>query len=402
MRPAPTLARRLGLAISGMMTAAVLFIAGGSMLIDLLIEADIKSRLSVRLRSAVEQLEMNRLPSNEDMLAIMKLGEVEEPRALVLSYAGLILLSLVAIAVGAAIGAVIARRLATPIAAVAAGARRIAGGDFSHRIAGQPKQTREIQSLIASFNAQARALERSDRQMRFHTAAVAHELRTPLTVLRGYVHGALDGVFPRDDAHMRALLTQVEDLSRLVDDLRTVSLASSDALSLEIAACDLAAEVRTVLAMARPQFAAAGMSVEEVLLDAQAAADPVRVRQMLLAVLDNARRYAAEGGCVTVRTERLDDVSILQVADRGPGLPAGCEARVFERFWRADPSRTRSTGGSGLGLAVVKALADAHGGAVEARNRRGGGALIELRFPHVATSAQTPEQTQATMSRAAP
>jgi two-component system, OmpR family, sensor histidine kinase AdeS len=378
MRAPPTFARRLGVAIALMLAGAVVFVAAGSAGIDKLIELEVKSRLPARLVHAVDLLNQNRVPSNADMLLLLRTMSHEQPRALVLSYAGVALLSLLVIAVCVWLASLIARRFAAPVHAVIEGARKVAAGDFSHRIAPPPKLTRELQGLIDGFNAQAEALERSERRIRFQTAAIAHELRTPLTVLGGYIRGALDGVFPRDDQHMRALLTQVEDLSRIIDDLRTVSLASSGALALEIGPCDLAAEASSVLQSTRPQFEAAGMSIEAKLDPAPAMADPARVRQMLLAVLENARRYAAEGGRLWVSTQRRDGICLLRVADRGPGFPP--EHRAFEGFWRADLSRTRATGGSGLGLSVVKALADAHGGEVTISNRRGGGAAVELRF----------------------
>jgi two-component system, OmpR family, sensor histidine kinase AdeS len=374
----PTLARRLGVAIAWMLAGAVVFIATASAGIDKLIELEVKSRLPSRLVHAIDQLDRNEAPSNADMLALLKTMSHEQTRAVVLSYSGVALLSLLVIAAYVWMAGRIANRFAAPVIAVADGAKKIAAGDFSHRIVPPPKLTRELQGLVDGFNAQAEALERSERRMRFQTASIAHELRTPLTVLNGYIQGALDGVFPRDDAHMRALLTQVNDLSRIIDDLRTVSLASTGALALEVADCDLADEAASVLHALAPGFTAAGMAVETKLAPALVRADPARIRQMLRAVLENARRYAAEGGRLTVRTFVQDDECVLRVEDRGPGFPA--DHRAFEGFWRADLSRTRATGGSGLGLSVVKALADAHGGEVSISNRRNGGTRIEMRF----------------------
>lgn len=378
MKPAPTLARRLSVAIAWMLAGAVVFIATASSGLDRLIELEIKGRLPARLLHAIDQLDRNEVPSNADMLALLKTMSHEQTRAVVLSYSGVALLSLLVIIAYVWVAGRIANRFAAPVIAVADGAKKIAAGDFTHRIAPPPKLTRELQGLVDGFNAQAEALERSERRMRFQTASIAHELRTPLTVLNGYIQGALDGVFPRDDAHMRALLTQVNDLSRIIDDLRTVSLASTGALALEVTDCDLAEETASVLHALAPGFTAAGMAVETELAPALVRADPARVRQMLRAALENARRYAAEGGRLTVRTFVQDDECVLRVEDRGPGFPA--DHRAFEGFWRADLSRTRATGGSGLGLSVVKALADAHGGEVSISNRRNGGARIEMRF----------------------
>ncbi|MET3664739.1 ATP-binding protein [Caulobacter sp. 1776] len=378
MKTPPTLARRLGVAIAWMLVCAVLFIATASAGIDRLINLEIKSRIPPRLVHAIEQLDRNEVPSHADMLALLKTMSAEQTRAVVLSYAGVAVLSVLVIVVCVWLSGRIASRFAAPINAVAEGAKKIGAGDFSHRIVAPPKLTLELQSLVDGFNTQAEALESSERRMRFQSAAIAHELRTPLTVLNGYIQGALDGVFPRDDAQMRALLTQVNDLSRIIDDLRTVSLGSTGALALEVADCDLAEETLSVLHALAPQFAAAQMAVETDLQPALVRADPARVRQMLRAVLENARRYAAEGRRLSVRTFTQDGECVLQAADRGPGFPA--DHRAFEGFWRADLSRTRATGGSGLGLAVVKALADAHGGEVTIRNRRHGGAVVELRF----------------------
>lgn len=378
MKAPPTLARRLSVAIAWMLAGAVAFIAAASAGIDKLIELEIKSRQSARVLHAIDLLDQNRAPSSDDMLLLLKTMSHEQPRATLLSYAGVALLALLVIALYAWLARRLGARFAAPVIAVVDGAKKIAAGDFSHRIVPPPKLTRELKGLVDGFNAQAEALERSERRMRFQTASIAHELRTPLTVLNGYIQGALDGVFPRDDAHMRALLTQVNDLSRIIDDLRTVSLASTGALALEVSDCDLAEEAATVLHALAPGFAAAGMAVETTLGPAPVRADPARIRQMLRAVLENARRYAAEGRCLRVRTFVQDDECVLRIEDRGPGFPA--DHRAFEGLWRADPSRTRATGGSGLGLSVVKALADAHGGEVSVKNRRNGGARVELRF----------------------
>lgn len=378
MRRATTLARRLGVAIACMVVAAIVFMGLGMTALDELLEWEVKHRLPARLLHAVEQFQRGEAPSRPDMQALLKINAQKQTRDTTLSVCGLLFLSLTLIAVYVRLAHRLGAHFAAPITAVSAGAKKIAAGDFSQRIVPPPKLARELQDLVDAFNAQAEALERSERRMRFQTASVAHELRTPLTVLNGYIQGVLDGVFPRDDAHIRSLLTQVNDLSRIVDDLRTVSLAQADALPLEVADCDLAEETAMVVEAMTPAFAAAGMMVETDLAPAPVRADPGRVRQMLLAVLENARRYAHEGGRLTVRTSVSDGECVVRVDDRGPGFPS--DHRAFEGFWRADVSRTRATGGSGLGLSVVKALADAHGGEVSIRNRRNGGARVEIRF----------------------
>ena len=379
-KPARTLARQLGVAIAAMLTGAVIFIAAASAGVDKLIELELKARLPARLVAAIQTLDQNRLPDNADMLALIQVTSAEEPRIVMLSYGAIAVMTLICIALGVVIAGQIARRLAASLETLADGAQKIAAGDFTHRIAAPPKLAVELLSLIDSFNGQAEALERSERRMRFQTASVAHELRTPLTVLRGYIHGVLDGVFPRDDHHMRALLTQVEDLSRIIDDLRTVSLASSGALALEIGVCDLAAEARAVLDVSGPQLQAAGMIVDTALKPVWVRADPARVRQMLLAVLDNARRYAERR--ITVDCRARPGAVLLTVADDGPGIPAEVGAAVFEAGRRSRPDDGHD--GAGLGLPLALRLARTAGGDItlaESGTGTGTGAVFRLTLP---------------------
>ncbi len=152
-------------------------------------------------------------------------------------------------------------------------------------------------------------------------------------------------------------------------------------LLLQPANLDLAQEIEAAVDALAPDFTAAGLTIERDLRPAPVRADPARLRQVVLVMLENARRYALTGGVARVETRRGEGMVYLRVLDRGPGLRVGDEERVFERFWRADESRSRDAGGTGLGLAVVKAIAEAHGGSAIAFARPGGGACFEIRLP---------------------
>jgi two-component system, OmpR family, sensor histidine kinase AdeS len=180
---------------------------------------------------------------------------------------------------------------------------------------------------------------------------------------------------------VQGLLYQVEGLGRLVDDLQTLSLANSQRLILTEGATDLADEVRRILATMEPDLAAAGLEPVLALQNASLIADGVRVRQVIAAVLTNACRYASSSGVLRISTRSDQSSAILEIVDNGPGLPECANGIAFDRFWRGESSRSRHTGGSGLGLAVVRAIVEAHGGTATLTNRKYGGAIFEMRLP---------------------
>ena len=272
-------------------------------------------------------------------------------------------------------------RVGKGLGSVAMAARRIAGGDLTARAKQVGFASREETQLIDDFNTMSVALQRAERELAESAASIAHELRTPLTILRGRLHGISDGVFALEPEEIEGLLYQVEGLGRLVDDLQTLSLAGAQRLILARAPCDLGEEVRRVLSAMAPDLAAAGLQPVLALSPSPLSADGVRLRQIIAAVLSNAVRYAAHSGVLRITTHSEDGQSVLEIIDHGPGLPDAAEARVFERFWRAEVSRSRVSGGSGLGLSVVRAIVEAHGGRVTLGNHDGGGAHFVMHLP---------------------
>ncbi|WP_286201956.1 ATP-binding protein [Ochrobactrum sp. SFR4] len=280
----------------------------------------------------------------------------------------------------AVVGWRLAGKITAPLAAVGMAARSVAEGDFSARAQAKEKSFGEAEQLLTDFNAMAARLEAAEAELRYSNTAIAHELRTPLTILRGRLQGLNDGVFTPEPELFDSLVAHVDSLSRLVEDLRILGLFSASRLELTTQSVDLAEEAGAVLRSMAPDLADAGIRLETALAPVRLEADPARIRQALLALLENACRYAT-GSDVRVETLLIDQDAVLQVSDTGSGLQPDEYEHAFERFWRADTSRTRARGGSGLGLSVVRAIAESHGGKAEIRPNDGSGIIVELFFP---------------------
>ncbi|MCD4487271.1 ATP-binding protein, partial [Chromobacterium vaccinii] len=253
------------------------------------------------------------------------------------------------LALSVVMGLRLARRILVPLNSVAAGIRRVAQGDLDARAAAGDRSLREAAALADDFNALADQLQRMTKEQAFWNAAIAHELRTPVTVLRGRLQGLAEGVFTPDESQFRRLLAQVEGLAHLIEDLRVISLAESGHLDIEMRNTDLAAEVRAVVEVFEDALQAAGLQAELDLDERPTQCDPVRIRQALLALLDNARRYA-QPGLVRVQLRVEGGQCRLWVEDEGPGIPGDFAPHVFEAFRRSDAARQSGKGGSGLGL----------------------------------------------------
>jgi two-component system, OmpR family, sensor histidine kinase AdeS len=295
--------------------------------------------------------------------------------------AALLLLIAVAGVITMAFGYLMLGRLGRGFGNVAVAAQRITKGDLTARALPASFRSREEDQLTNDFNTMAAALRRAERELAESTASIAHELRTPLTILRGRLHGIADGVFELEPREVQGLIYQVEGLGRLVDDLQTVSLAHSERLVVAREHTDLADEVKRVLTLMEPDLKNAGLHVVVDFEPAPLLADGARLRQVVTAVLANACRYAALSGDLRIVTRTTCDAATLEIIDNGPGVVEGGEDQAFDRFWRGEKSRNRDTGGSGLGLSVVRAIVEAHGGTATLRNHAGGGAAFSMHLP---------------------
>ncbi|WP_295911783.1 ATP-binding protein [uncultured Xanthomonas sp.] len=293
-----------------------------------------------------------------------------------------------AVAIAVAVAVRLSRRILTPLNSVAHSLREVAQGNLHARASMDAHALGETAQLVRDFNAMADRLQAMTRERAFWNAAVAHELRTPVTILRGRLQGLAEGVFVPDVAAFESLLRQVEGLSRLIEDLRVLSLTDSGHLELQSAPADLAREVEAVLHAFGASLDARGLVLEPVLaLRTPVLCDAVRIRQALMALLENAQHYA-EPGPLRVGVQADAGQCVLFVEDTGPGIAPEIAARVFDAFRRGDPSRSRKSGGSGLGLAVVKAIAVAHGGDALCLPA-GSGTRFEVRWPLAPVEAAT-------------
>lgn len=271
----------------------------------------------------------------------------------------------------------LARRIARPLEHISQAAGRIAAGDLSARAPTRSGSQDEVSQLSANFNAMAESLARHDVERRAMVASIAHELRTPLAVMQGRLEAIEDGVMPLNLAEIHHLHEQTALLARLVEDLRTLSLADAGKLSLKCKPTDLGALAAQVHQSFRQRAEGAGVRLELTLPETPlwCRVDPDRIAQVLANLLDNALQHTPKGGWVRLELAARHNGVQLRVRDSGPGLPAGDPARLFDRFYRA------GEGGSGLGLAIVKVLVELHGGSVRAADQAEGGAVFTLELP---------------------
>ena len=295
--------------------------------------------------------------------------------------------ALVVAVVAATIAAIIvsvalSTRLSGPIARLAAASRRIADGRYAERVA--IASSDEIGELAESFNRMAESLESTERRRLQLVGDVAHELRTPLTTLDGYLEGLEDGVIQPTEPTWKLLRGETARLSHLVDDLQELWRAEARQLQLSITTID----VRAALEGVRERFV--GQATEqgiELRLDLPSGplsirADQERLAQILDNLASNAVRYSPAGASVVLLATAGPNEVVIGLIDRGPGLTDEQRERVFERFYRIDPSRSRALGGSGIGLAIARALAEAMGGRVWAESEGLGlGSTFRLALP---------------------
>lgn len=288
---------------------------------------------------------------------------------------------LLSLGVGLGAGVVIGRVVSAPISDLARAAHRVGQGDLAVRV--RPRGSREMVELAHTFNKMTADLQHSDTLRNNLMADVSHELRTPLTVLEGNLRAALDHVYALDESEIANLYGQTRHLIRLVNDLRELALAEAQQLPLERQPTELAALVAETLQAIEPLAAEKGVRLEnstahlpELLID------PIRIRQVLFNLLANALRHTPAGGQITVSGTAPAGEVRLAVQDTGDGLDPEQVAAVFDRFYRADKSRSRETGGAGLGLAIVKAIVEAHGGQVTAQSTgKGRGSTFVVILP---------------------
>ena len=287
------------------------------------------------------------------------LAQLARPAGIIVLIAGVIAL---------VVGVRIARGIAPPIADLVDAAGRVQAGDLAVRVAEPPRAPGDLHTLARAFNDMTARLQAEDSNRRRLLADVGHELRTPLAVIQGNLEALLDGVYPADEAHLTPILEETRVMARLIDDLRTVSLADLGALPLHREATDVAALLEDVAAAHRSTAEAAGVRMNVVRDGIEPVPpvdlDPVRIRQVVSNLVDNSIRHLGPGGFIELHARAsgppgAPDTVTIVVVDNGPGFPEELRATAFERFTKSEQSR-----GSGLGLASARAIVTAHGGTI--------------------------------------
>jgi signal transduction histidine kinase len=264
-----------------------------------------------------------------------------------------------------------------------AAADSLAEGDLSARVA--ERGSRQFNQLVRSFNRMASELERNDQLRRNLTADVAHELRTPLHIIQGNLEGILDGVYDPSTDHISATLEETRLLARLVDDLRTLSLAEAGQLQLRMEDVELCGILEDVGTSFSGQAESQGISLlvdcAESVTGLSMTLDAGRINQVLSNLVVNALRHTPTGG-VTLRASRTAEGVQITVEDTGEGISSDDLPHIFDRFWRGDRSRTRTSGvGGGLGLSIARQLIQSHNGRIEVESVQGAGTTFTIWLP---------------------
>ncbi|MGA7192120.1 MAG: ATP-binding protein [Anaerolineales bacterium] len=267
------------------------------------------------------------------------------------------------------------RRMSVPFDDLLDASNKVAEGDYSARV--EERGPREVRSLARGFNSMASRLQVNDQQRRAMLADVSHELRTPLTIIQGNIEGMIDGVYPADETKLKSILEETQILSRLVEDLRTLSLAESGSLQLKRESTDISALIRVTISAFQSQADVSDVKMELSLSDKPLLLeiDPERIRQVLTNLISNALRYSPRGSSIKINLTESDlsaeRRAVISVEDSGPGIASEDLPHVFDRFYKSRDSR-----GMGLGLSIAKYIVEAHGGEIKAESSEGMGTKI--------------------------
>jgi two-component system sensor histidine kinase BaeS len=284
--------------------------------------------------------------------------QVQQQRdSLFLGLATLVLAALAAI--------LLARSFLAPTRRLIGAASKVAGGDYGVRV--PSSQRDELGMLAHNFNIMVATLESNQALRRHFMADISHELRTPLSVLQAQLEAMEDGIEPFDAASLKALMDEVATLSRLVEDMRQITLSEVGAFDYRREPLDLAALLDSEVQRWREPLAQAGLAiVTDSLPQLPVEGDTIRLRQLLRNLFNNVLRHADGATQLRISLHTLRNSALLTFADNGAGVSDAALPMLFERFWRGDRARSRATGGSGLGLSICRSIVEAHGGSISA------------------------------------
>ena len=287
----------------------------------------------------------------------------------------------IAVAIALLAALLLAQTMTAPLRRIRAAAQRIEEGDLETEV--EPGGDVEVRAVGHALNRLAETLTHEEEVRKESVADLAHELRTPVSGLLSRIEAAQDGVLTDKEANLEAMHAEALRLRRLLEDLDKLAAAERPGMLLEKQPVDLAAIANAELDQMSTSFSEKGVAVERELTRAEIDGDPDRLAQIVANLLSNALRYTDGGGQVRVRVapEEAAGVAVLEVSDTGIGIEAEDLRHIFKRFWRSDKSRSRATGGSGIGLAIVHELVLAHDGRVDVDSTPGEGTSFRVSFP---------------------
>lgn len=370
---------RMGICTSLAIVATIIVMTLTMLALDRVEYAGFYDRLPASVRQELDYLEEHDLlesPRAQQIYARYWAGSI-----LGVANISLAVGLLVCLPFGLLAGFSISRYVTAPMTSIAMAAKRISHADFSVRAT--TTQNGALGAVVHDFNAMADALDTLERDRKLGAAAISHELRTPLAVLQASLHALSDGIIEGTHETYSGLIKQVQHLSRLIDDVHTLSIANAGRLTLHRSAFDLAELAQDVLTQFHQRLESNAISAALRLTGPSTLvwADRGRMLQVLGNLIENVLRYAAQGKRLEIEVSTQAERVRLDIRDWGDGLPSCMQQHLFERFYRPDASRTRARGGSGLGLAIVKSLMIAQEGDVTIESSHGKGCTVTLYLP---------------------
>jgi signal transduction histidine kinase len=292
----------------------------------------------------------------------------------------LLLVGAVSLLISLILGYLISRRISKPILTTILATEQISKGDYKIRIQDKSQLT-EVDNLIESVNQLASSLDKQESLKKQLTSDVAHELRTPLTTLRITIEAMMDGILEPSPERLKSSYDEVLRITNIVKDLESLAIVEDGNLKLEKTEVDLVELTKQGVEKLEHQIKEKEMDVSIKGSCSKVWVDSSRMTQVIINLVTNAIKYTKPKGTISIELSETDHEVIMDVTDNGSGIPQDELPYIFERFYRADKSRNRSTGGSGIGLTIVKSIVVAHGGRIEVQSEVGKGSTFTVILP---------------------
>jgi len=256
----------------------------------------------------------------------------------------------------------------------------IAEGNYEIRFT-EHTGTKELDALVSSINNLASTLEKQEVIRKQLTSDVSHELRTPLTTIGTHIEAMIEGVWEPTTDRLTSCYEEINRITNLVKDLEQLSKVENDNLKLNITSVDISEVIETIKGNFETELYNKSLNVSVVGTAGTIPVDKERISQVIINLLSNAIKYTPDFGKIEITLEDYETSLVIQVKDNGIGIPEEELPFIFERFYRADKSRNRRTGGAGIGLAIVKSVVHAHGGKVEVSSKLETGTVFRVLLP---------------------